>query len=325
MAKINECKYKNCSCSKQIQTQSKIQCNFCEMVYCSLMCRHNDWTRHKENDCISGNISSCCKRLIVKLSRNVDIRLRLSHFALACSSDKQTRGMLWINFDSLKKAFVTKNLQSLSYDSLVKSELKPKFIAFPIDKNSLQLDRQLELLVQNVYVYNLLAEFVLFVTIEVKRCQITDDLYNKQARINRKILNNKDAFYEFEFLRVAVKLDPKPFPVSNEKLFASESTLVLTSFKRTESEENTIESRELFFANSMNQFQARGICLRDDYPSVYENFCFYVEENRSFGPLCLFLRDSIKNRPFLCLIMPDSVQLDFSKMFYSRYIKSEEK
>jgi predicted transposase YdaD len=80
-------------------------------------------------------------------------------------------------------------------------------------------------------------------------------------------------------------------------------TLILTSIKRNE---NADEDRQLFLANLINEFDSRGIKLRDKYPKIYRDLCMYVEENRPFTPVCLFPRDVNTNNLFMCLIMPNS-------------------
>jgi len=80
-------------------------------------------------------------------------------------------------------------------------------------------------------------------------------------------------------------------------------TLILTSINRNE---NADEGRQLFLANLINEFDSRGIKLRDQYPKIYRDLCMYVEENRPFTPVCLFPRDLNTNNLFMCLIMPNS-------------------
>jgi hypothetical protein len=206
----------------------------------------------------------------------------------------------------------------LSYDQLVNINLQPKYVSFPIGRKAFQ-NTQLELFFQSVAVYDLLNEFILLVTIEAKREPCTLSVF-EQIKSNSKILDRNNRFYNFEYMRAAIKIAPK-FPLSSSPRMANRvgssagSTLILTSFNRSELDENTLEKRELFYANAINQFQARGICLREAMPSLYKNLYDYVEENRSFAPVCLSFDDKVKGEPFLCLILPNSVQIDYSNLF----------
>ncbi|CAF1086106.1 unnamed protein product [Brachionus calyciflorus] len=97
--------------------------------------------------------------------------------------------------------------------------------------------------------------------------------------------------------------------ISKEEL-TSGSTLILTSVNKL-SKSVDKESRQLFLANLLNEFNTKGINLREKYPKIYRDLCLYVEENRHFTPLCLFPRDLNCNNLFMCLIMPGSEPITY--------------
>ena len=116
----------------------------------------------------------------------------------------------------------------------------------------------------------------------------------------------------FKFLKI-----PLRFKKSNQQLNSSNQnlelskTLILTSLSKNGEKiepdrEPDEEERQLFLANILNELQMRGVNLRQAYPKIYEELCLYVEENKSFGPVCLFPRDSNTGGLFMCLIMPKS-------------------
>ena len=98
-------------------------------------------------------------------------------------------------------------------------------------------------------------------------------------------------------------------------------TLILTSLRRNDRiddsslDETRQEDRELFMANLLNEFQMRGIKLREKYPKIYRNLCLYVDEHRPFTPCCLFPRDLTSNNLFMCLIMPDSEPTNYAWLY----------
>ena len=46
-------------------------CHYCCTYYCSSLCRELDWPVHKRDACYYGNLASLCKRILVKIGRNV--------------------------------------------------------------------------------------------------------------------------------------------------------------------------------------------------------------------------------------------------------------
>ncbi len=48
-------------------------CHYCSTYYCSALCRELDWPVHKRDKCFYGGLASMCKRVLVKIGRNVII------------------------------------------------------------------------------------------------------------------------------------------------------------------------------------------------------------------------------------------------------------
>ena len=75
----------------------------------------------------------------------------------------------------------------------------------------------------------------------------------------------------------------------------------------------------------MCNFRDRGINLRASYPKIYTDLCRYVEEGKSFAPVCLFPRDLNKNNLFMCLIMPNSDPANYSWFYdYEQKLEMED-
>jgi hypothetical protein len=102
-------------------------------------------------------------------------------------------------------------------------------------------------------------------------------------------------------------------------------TLILTGLSKPDEaattarkqHEPTEEDRQLFLANLLNEFEMRGVNVREKYPTIYQDLCLYVEENRPFTPVCLFARDQKANSLFMCLIMPNSEPVNYPWLYNS--------
>ena len=92
-------------------------------------------------------------------------------------------------------------------------------------------------------------------------------------------------------------------------------TALSKTSENEEEESGRGEERELFMANLLNEFQMRGIKIREKYPSIYRRLCLYVAENRPFTPCCLFPRDLSTNNLFMCLIMPDTEPTNYAWLY----------
>ncbi len=46
-------------------------CHYCRTFYCSALCRELDWSVHKRDKCFKGALASLCKRILVRIGRNV--------------------------------------------------------------------------------------------------------------------------------------------------------------------------------------------------------------------------------------------------------------
>lgn len=147
-------------------------------------------------------------------------------------------------------------------------------------------------------------------------------------------LNSSSAIINNEMLNIPPIIDSTIANINtNEDVDAStaSATLILTSLNKMNIKEDVDEtddaeamsgvdtgdeeSRQLFMANLLTEFESRGINIKTKYPKLYRDLCLYVEQNKPFTPLCLFPRDLSKNNLFMCLILPNSEPANYSWLY----------
>lgn len=305
-----ECNHSKCGI--RIQTDAYKTCHHCNVYYCSTQCRQLDWSAHK-NDCFIGKLNSSCKRILSKVNRNFLLRNELSKTARTAHLGTLQRGFVWLDFLSEESAleFMSKPIDSNENENnfliYFGNNLLPKYVCYDPNeclqsKNNITLN-----LFSNQYIYDLSKhdanDFITF----------------------NKLCLEYDPLNEF-ILLVSVKMDESThvlrfskikFVQENRKEITSlaSDTLILTGFKSENSTEVGLEDRRIFLANLLCEFETRGIELRSKFPKLYRDLCLYVEDNTHFTPVCLFPRDLNKNNLFMCLIMPNSEQCNYSWLY----------
>ena len=295
----------------------KKSCHYCHAYYCSRTCRQLDWTYHKSILCPASRLASYCKKLLVKIGRNFELRHELSKIAYTAYTSFDSKGFVWLDFEDESSAyeFLLKPISQVKYMSnflnFFGQNLLPKYVyanpgRLAESKILTQLflnyisEEEIKAFTSLIQSYEATNEFVLLISIKLH------DVNSTRIRPRRFTLDNRGFTYVFKYLRMDLKLEMKKTP--KEEL-ASSSTLILTSLNKTAKSKNDSkdrENRQLFLVNLLNEFQIRGINLREKYPKIYRDLCLYVDENRAFTPLCLFPRDLNRNNLFMCMIMPDS-------------------
>jgi hypothetical protein len=350
-------------------------CHYCYTFYCSKECRQQDWPQHKSKKCYYGRLSSLCKKSVVRVGRNADLRDELSKIAFNAYQRTMQRGFIWLDFSSANEAqqFLIQPINVCRLSNFLfyfGDNLLPKYVCFTpgykLNNINDELNRHvpsqtlneivMSQLFQNYFdstnenrkssknklkddefeefaslcnSYDPMREFVLLVSIKANPNQLDE---NYEPRKNQHI--NKKGMFVSKFMKMSlyskdehsnkicgIKSSKKELTIKDDKTELSEKidllkiehqqkqeqstpvTLILTSINRNE---NSDEDRQLFLANLINEFDSRGIKLRDQYPKIYRDLCMYVEENRPFTPVCLFPRDVNTNNLFMCLIMPNS-------------------
>ncbi|RNA06358.1 phosphohistidine phosphatase -like protein [Brachionus plicatilis] len=308
---------KNCASPACSATKTCRPCHYCHTLYCSRSCRQSDWVRHKTK-CTSARLAWYCKKLLAKVGRSAQLRHELSKIALTAYENFQTKGFVWLDFEAELDAhnFLASTMQQSSrqsnFLSFFGNNLLPKFVrATPGRLSESKILTQLFLnylfenevinfgdLIQN---YKAHKEFILVVSVKLPSENLGDE-----AKPRRFHIGTRGFTYVFKYMKVNLRIDSK----RDQKELSSPSTLILTSLNKA-SKNCDRENRQLFMANLLNEFQSRGISLRDKYPKIYRDLCLYVEENRAFTPLCLFPTDVKKNNLFMCLIMPGSDPISY--------------
>lgn len=317
----------NQNCSDKLSNFFK-SCHYCFTFYCSKECREIDWIRHKYTLCYYGRLASCCKKILTKVGRNVELRDELSKIAKTgyevLARCKQ-RGFVWLDFSSDTEAhkFIAKpeNLlpryvyfdteTALKSLSQCKDDVLSRLFSNYLDKEEFKIeDEELASLLELIKTYDPYKEFLLLASIRVDKKCIRDDLKPRRlAHVSKNVL------YILKFMKMDLRVKNEISETSDQA-----ATLILTSLKREKLSESTRstdeqEDKELFLANLLNEFQMRGIDVRNKFPKIYKDLCLYVEEDRPFTPLCLFPRDLNKNKLFMCLILPNSEPVDYQNLF----------
>ncbi len=294
-------------------------CHHCNAAYCSSRCRQLDWEAHK-HVCFIGLLNSDCKRILAKVNRNTALRNELSKLARTAYLGTLQRGFVWLDYLSNESAqdFLVKHDVSDDLSNFLMffgNNLLPKYVCFNpnqlvykkpansvvrnifnnqhVSDSALQ-ETSIELFCQNMIDYDPLDEFVLLVSVRIES--------------NEFVLK----FMKIKFVNESRR--------KKEKTSESSDTLILTALKmenslRADHEESSDEERRIFLANLLVEFESRGIELRSQYPKIYRDLCLYVEDNKHFTPVCLFPRDLNENNLFMCLIMPNSEQCNYSWLY----------
>ena len=189
--------------------------------------------------------------------------------------------------------------------------------------------------------YDPKSEFILLISIQTDsndmgNCKLTANkyVYNKYVIKYMKLkymeMNSKSkkqqsikyktdsSFIESSLLTVSMLPDgeqrPDELKVIDDFDVGRSATLIVTSLNKLE-ENNEDENRQIFMANLMTEFETRGIDIRLKFPNLYRDLCAYVEQNKSFAPVCIFPRDVNKNNLFMCLIVPSSEPSNYSWIY----------
>ena len=172
-----------------------------------------------------------------------------------------------------------------------------------------------------------LSELILLVSIRVNESdQDFMEINSSETALPRK--HAKTHAYVLKYMKMKLYFGPNEYDIRPKSVTVTSAnlealarpipddlplTLILTSLESCS--ENEDESRQLFMANLLSEFQMRGINIREAYPKIYRDLCLYVEENRPSAPRCLFPRDLTMNNLFVCLIMPDSEPTNYAWLY----------
>jgi hypothetical protein len=320
-------------------------CHYCFTFYCSRECRKLDWINHTNLRCLTGRLSSLCKKILIKISRNSDLRCYLTKIVNSSYINFNKEGFIWLNFKNSNCArnFLDVNLTNNSKFFIFSDLIQPKYVFFDSKNYAKDLfDESKDF--QDIYIIKQIfshcsnkissvdeefkafcdlfntyipqKEFIMLVSIEVN--EDNDTLPKQNDTLKQSNINNHSK-YVLKFIKIP--FSPK---VTKELSLNHSDTnnnpfLMLTSFKKLEKIDNiynnkiqsTEKSRQLFLANLLNEFEMRKINIRITYPDIYKNLCLYVNQNKPFTPVCLFPRDLNKNDIFMCLIMPNSEPIKY--------------
>ena len=336
-------------------------CHYCYTFYCSRACRQNDWPEHKSTKCLYGRTHAFCKRILTKVGRHcVELRAEISKLARAAFvSTCETRGFVWLDFASSDEAqqFLYKPLNACKLSNFLfyfGDNLLPKYVCYKAsehdeNENDVSLVKQLfadyseqtsvdlSEFKELCRTYDPRTELILLVSIkmndEVRSAEVTPRKNVLKTAYVVKFMKMKLYFGQEKGVYVKETNLVAASPQLTQSLLPDDSdlppTLILTSLKRNDTTNNdsmnTIsndEDRELFMANLLNEFQMRGIKIREKYPTIYRNLCLYVDENRPFTPCCLFPRDLTTNNLFMCLIMPNTEPTNYAWL-YENEVRNE--
>ena len=318
------CQYPNCSHTFSTAASNELlfkSCHYCNTFYCSRACRQNDWPEHKTTKCAYGRTHAFCKRILTKVGRHcVELRAEISKLARAAYvSTCETRGFVWLDFGSSDEAqqFLYKPLNACKLSNFLfyfGDNLLPKYVCYKADNECratlvkqlfVDYSNQTSEFNQLCKTYDPSKELILLVSI----------------KMNDEVSGIEEAPpYAVKFMKMKLYFGQEKGVYVKETLIPDDTdlptTLILTSLKRDDTNEMTSgEDRELFMANLLNEFQMRGIKIREKYPKIYRNLCLYVDENRPFTPCCLFPRDLTTNNLFMCLIMPNTESTNYAWLY----------
>lgn len=264
-------------------------CHSCYTFYCSRNCRRDDWEIHKET-CLYGRVNSVCRHTLKFCRENSEIHKAFSRVAKAGYLSRG-RGVLFLGFANPE---TTENFLQVGLESLLMS---PTYLSLrELDSFKDNLGEYCKELQQAGNEYDPNECFLLNVSIAVGELVPNRPSPRVQAPTVRK------------YAKVSLASSSP-----DKKVLKKESemeTLILTPPPGTpdidkEGEEGR-KAREVCFVNIQRELRTRGVFLRHEYPTIYNQLCEFVESNKRFTPTTIYPIDKRTGKQFMCMIMAAS-------------------
>ncbi|KPP65695.1 hypothetical protein Z043_115873 [Scleropages formosus] len=264
-------------------------CHSCYTYYCSRNCRREDWDVHKES-CLYGRISSICRQILKHCRETPEVHKAFSRIAKVGYLSRG-RGVLFLGFPNPGSS---NNFLQYGLESLL---MAPTYLSLrELGGFKDNLGEYCKELQEAGNEYNPSECFLLNVSIAVGE-QVPDAPSPRvQAPTVRK----------YAKVSLASSSPEKTVPKKDGDM----ETLILTPPPGTadidkEGEEGR-KAREICFINIQRELRTRGVFLRHEYPTIYQQLCEFVESNRRFTPTTIYPIDKRTGKQFMCMIMAAS-------------------
>uniref|UniRef100_A0A6I8PA61 Apical junction component 1 homolog n=1 Tax=Ornithorhynchus anatinus TaxID=9258 RepID=A0A6I8PA61_ORNAN len=268
-------------------------CHGCPTYYCSRLCRRQDWGLHRES-CASGRLGGVCRRLLRFCRASAPVHRAFSRIA-RLGFLSRGRGVLFLGFPSPGSAenFLRFGLEGLLLSPAYLSLRELGGYADPLGGYG----RRLQAAGRR---YEPAECFLLNVAVAVAPGSPAPTV----RRFARLALAPAAAAPAVAAAHPAAAARPAAAgaPVLD--------TLILTPPPGTaepgQEGEAGRRAREVCFIHIQRQLRLRGVCLRRQFPAVYERLCRFVEGGRRFTPTTIYPTDGRTGRPFMCVILAAS-------------------
>lgn len=264
-------------------------CHSCYTFYCSRNCRRDDWEIHKET-CLYGRVNSVCRHTLKFCRENSEIHKAFSRVAKAGYLSRG-RGVLFLGFANPE---TTENFLQVGLESLLMS---PTYLSL----------RELDSFKDNLGEY-------------CKELQLAGNEYdpnecfllNVSIAVGELVPNRPSPRVQAPTVRKYAKVSLASSS-PDKKVLKKESemeTLILTPPPGTpdidKEGEDGRKAREVCFVNIQRELRTRGVFLRHEYPTIYNQLCEFVESNKRFTPTTIYPIDKRTGKQFMCMIMAAS-------------------
>ncbi|KAL3871483.1 hypothetical protein ACJMK2_039478 [Sinanodonta woodiana] len=260
-------------------------CHCCFTYYCSRNCRKEHWSDHKEV-CIYSRINSRCKHVIRFINRNPDLQYHCSKLARRCYLS-QGRGCIVFAFPDVEAAenFIIYGLKGLM--------VPPVFVSSKKILEAVIFGDHTSSLLQTCQQYNPDLKYAVHVAIVVP-----PDVPSLPVTRRKDMIIQKCA---------KLKLSPALLHQNSAEDTDEPSTLILTAVPGNKDiASHDRKARELCFINIQRKLRQRGVSLRHQFPHVYNKLIDFVSEAKHFSPMIIYPTDTLTQKTFMCVIMPES-------------------
>ncbi|XP_071948935.1 uncharacterized protein [Antedon mediterranea] len=279
---------RKCRTSANLEEAKKSfkNCHHCYTYYCSRDCRIEHWEQHKQR-CIFARVSSSCKRAIAVCRDDGSTHYTLSKIARTCFLS-HGRGSILIVFPNeiAARLFFHYGLRAVPSP--------PSYITVRELEKTQEPNEHTHSLLSVCQEYDPNTSFIINIIVNIGM-----EIPKKPVPRRQGTAIKKCARFSLCETHVA-----KPNTRANE---TTGETLILTMPPGLPPDGTRDRKlRQVCFVNIQRHLRQREVKLRHQFPAIYSALCRWVEYHESFPPTTIYPKEGNTNRPFMCLIMPES-------------------
>ncbi|XP_064649715.1 uncharacterized protein LOC135501498 isoform X2 [Lineus longissimus] len=279
-------KCRNTNCGKEmVLAQARCSyktCHSCYTYYCCRQCRINDWPKHK-TACSYNRVVSMCKHAIKTIYKDPNILFQMSKKARA-GYLASGRGCILLVFQNLFQAeqFVREGQAAL--------RLEPVYCSMTELEEYYVLGEYGDSVMDMCVDYSPYLNFIVSVAI----------VMSKDTRRNSGQPKKREGPVIKKCAKLCLSASlSESVTVSTT---SDQGALILTVGTNSNSYLSQHEARDESFDNVQRKLRQRGVCLREQYPDVFNQLIAYVNENQAFPQITIYPYDGSTGSTFMCVI-----------------------